>query len=135
MKILIAVSLLLSSVPALARGGFFTSSAVFDLDCQDLAVFDGDNQFECRSDEDLAVVKRAVVGPYLASNSRIRPEWDGAVEFGILPDDSTNLDYSYTRKLLDRTTRKLVGYTVIEMYDNSEMGLTVRLNLRFNYPR
>ena len=86
MKILIAVSLLLSSVPAMARGGFFTSSAVFDLDCQDLAVFDGDNQFECRSDEDLAVVKRAVVGPYLASNSRIRSEWDGAVEFGVLKD-------------------------------------------------
>lgn len=132
MKAIIVASLFALSSTSFAATGWFSNIEEDQLNCEDIKYDRSFDQFECVSDKELTAVKNAKVGPPIELTNRIELSWDGAVEFGVLPDDSTSLAYTYRNKLLDRKTNKVVGYTIIEMYTNSEMETRVKLNLRFN---
>lgn len=90
------------------------------------------DRLDCLKAKNANSVRRATVG----ENVKDLPEtlWgklQDVFTLKVLPDADTGIMYSYNRKLLG-SQGETVGYLVISGYQNSEMGVKLQLNTRYD---
>ena len=131
MKALIAIFVILTSLNTFARS-YSTFSDIREEACPDMYLDYREDVAYCKA-ENAKLVINAKVGAQLTKAEVLALKFStwGAVDAGIVPDDSSSTAYFYTRWLVDMAGKK-VGVITIEGWFNTEMEDSSRFYIRYN---
>lgn len=133
MKFMILASLLLLNYSASASERFFSGIDYSDICKGAIAVNDG-YKLECRKASQFKEIQNSFVEKKdLKNPPKVLLEnlKDIVFEYQLLPDDSTDIIYSYFKKIISRSGSH-VGYSVIRGAVNSEMEVKLQVFERYN---
>ena len=127
---LLGTLLLLTSLTYAGRFSYFEN--VYPEFCPDKFIDYKNDAVFCRASNPQVVIN-AKVGPAITKDeySKITFSTYSATDANIVPDDSSNTVYYFTRWLVDATGKK-VGVMTIEGWTNSEMEDGARFDIRYN---
>lgn len=130
MKILIATFLALSNF-AYAYSNSYIEQVSEDF-CPTAKYDQKNNRVVCESSNAESVLNAKVEAQLSESELKnLAPFGASVIDMGIVPDDSSDIIFNYTRWLVDSENRK-VGYIEYQGWKNSEMESSARFDLRFN---
>lgn len=130
MKITLVVALIFASSLSLARYNPF--EGVDSELCPDMKVTGRDSFAICQAENKNVVLSAKTGANLTASESRVlKFNTYGAVDLGLVPDDSSDTAYFYSRWLVTPMGQK-VGVMTIEGWTNSEMESSAKFTVRYN---